>query len=119
LPPEGACERRFDSRAPGKPVHLLQRRFRGDERPGRISDRKLLSRRRLRTGVRVRLHAEARCASCRDKTHRPRRADKTRQEESRMKRFHVHVAVPELSESIRFYSTLFGAEPAVRKNDYA
>src|SRR5258706_14607412 len=39
--------------------------------------------------------------------------------ESRMKRFHVHVAVPDLSESIRFYSTLFGAEPAVRKEDYA
>lgn len=36
-----------------------------------------------------------------------------------MKRFHVHVAVPDLSESIRFYSTLFGAEPAVRKDDYA
>ena len=36
-----------------------------------------------------------------------------------MKRFHVHVAVPELSESIRFYSTLFGAEPAIRKDDYA
>jgi catechol 2,3-dioxygenase-like lactoylglutathione lyase family enzyme len=36
-----------------------------------------------------------------------------------MKRFHVHVAVAELSESIRFYSTLFGVEPAVRKDDYA
>ena len=36
-----------------------------------------------------------------------------------MKRFHVHVAVPDLDESIRFYSTLFGAEPAVRKDDYA
>jgi catechol 2,3-dioxygenase-like lactoylglutathione lyase family enzyme len=36
-----------------------------------------------------------------------------------MKRFHVHVAVPDLGESIRFYSTLFGAEPAVRKHDYA
>jgi catechol 2,3-dioxygenase-like lactoylglutathione lyase family enzyme len=36
-----------------------------------------------------------------------------------MKRFHVHVAVPDLSESIRFYSTLFGAEPAVQKEDYA
>ena len=36
-----------------------------------------------------------------------------------MKRFHVHVAVPDLSQSIRFYSTLFGAEPAVRKDDYA
>jgi len=36
-----------------------------------------------------------------------------------MKRFHVHVAVPDIFESIRFYSTLFGAEPAVRKDDYA
>ena len=36
-----------------------------------------------------------------------------------MKRFHVHVAVPDLGASIRFYSTLFGAEPAVRKDDYA
>ncbi len=36
-----------------------------------------------------------------------------------MKRFHAHVAVPNLDESVRFYSTLFGAEPAVRKDDYA
>ncbi len=36
-----------------------------------------------------------------------------------MKRFHVHVAVPELGAAIRFYSTLFGAEPSVLKNDYA
>jgi catechol 2,3-dioxygenase-like lactoylglutathione lyase family enzyme len=36
-----------------------------------------------------------------------------------MKRFHVHVAVPNLEESIRFYSTMFGAEPAVVKPDYA
>ena len=36
-----------------------------------------------------------------------------------MKRFHVHVAVPDLAESIRFYSTLFGTEPSVRKEDYA
>jgi catechol 2,3-dioxygenase-like lactoylglutathione lyase family enzyme len=36
-----------------------------------------------------------------------------------MKRFHVHVAVPDLQESIRFYSTFFGAEPAVVKDDYA
>ena len=36
-----------------------------------------------------------------------------------MKRFHVHVAVPDLDAGIRFYSTLFGAEPAVRKDDYA
>lgn len=36
-----------------------------------------------------------------------------------MKRFHVHVAVADLAASIRFYSTLFGAEPAVLKDDYA
>ncbi len=36
-----------------------------------------------------------------------------------MKRFHVHVAVPDVDQGIRFYSTLFGSEPAVRKSDYA
>jgi catechol 2,3-dioxygenase-like lactoylglutathione lyase family enzyme len=36
-----------------------------------------------------------------------------------MKRFHVHVSVSDLAQSIRFYSTLFGAEPAVVKHDYA
>jgi catechol 2,3-dioxygenase-like lactoylglutathione lyase family enzyme len=36
-----------------------------------------------------------------------------------MKRFHVHVSVADLNESIRFYSRLFGGEPAVLKPDYA
>ena len=36
-----------------------------------------------------------------------------------MKRFHVHIAVPDLQQGIRFYSTLFGAEPSVVKDDYA
>lgn len=36
-----------------------------------------------------------------------------------MKRFHVHVAVPDLSRGIQFYSTLFGADPSVLKDDYA
>jgi catechol 2,3-dioxygenase-like lactoylglutathione lyase family enzyme len=36
-----------------------------------------------------------------------------------MKRFHVHVAVPDLKESIRFYSAMFGADPSVVKPDYA
>lgn len=36
-----------------------------------------------------------------------------------MKRFHVHVAVENLDTSIRFYSKVFGAEPTVRKPDYA
>jgi lactoylglutathione lyase len=31
----------------------------------------------------------------------------------------VHVAVPDLAASIRFYSTLFGAAPSVVKDDYA
>ncbi len=36
-----------------------------------------------------------------------------------MKRLHVHVGVADLSTSIGFYSTLFGAEPTVTKDDYA
>ena len=36
-----------------------------------------------------------------------------------MKRLHVHVGVEDLGASIRFYSTMFGAEPTVRKPDYA
>lgn len=36
-----------------------------------------------------------------------------------MKRLHVHVSVKDLSESIRFYRTLFGAEPSVTQPDYA
>ena len=36
-----------------------------------------------------------------------------------MKRFHVHVAVSNLQDSIRFYSSVFGAAPTVVKDDYA
>jgi len=36
-----------------------------------------------------------------------------------MKRMHIHVGVDNLDASIRFYSTLFDAEPAVTKDDYA
>jgi catechol 2,3-dioxygenase-like lactoylglutathione lyase family enzyme len=36
-----------------------------------------------------------------------------------MKRFHVHVAVDKLDESIRFYSALFGHAPTVAHVDYA
>jgi len=36
-----------------------------------------------------------------------------------MKRLHVHVSVDDLDKSIRFYSTLFAAEPTVTKSDYA
>jgi catechol 2,3-dioxygenase-like lactoylglutathione lyase family enzyme len=36
-----------------------------------------------------------------------------------MKRLHVHVGVDDLAQSIRFYSTLFAAEPTVTRSDYA
>jgi predicted lactoylglutathione lyase len=36
-----------------------------------------------------------------------------------MKRFHVHVAVDDLKQSVGFYSALFAAEPSVMKTDYA
>ncbi|WP_374576241.1 ArsI/CadI family heavy metal resistance metalloenzyme [Phenylobacterium sp.] len=36
-----------------------------------------------------------------------------------MKRLHVHVSVEDLKKSVGFYSTLFGAEPTVLKDDYA
>jgi extradiol dioxygenase family protein len=43
----------------------------------------------------------------------------TTQEKSIVKRFHVHVAVNDITESVRFYSSMFGAEPSVLKPDYA
>lgn len=36
-----------------------------------------------------------------------------------MKRFHVHINVTNLEDSIGFYSTLFGTQPSMRKPDYA
>lgn len=36
-----------------------------------------------------------------------------------MKRFHVHLAVSNLEENIRFYSALFQSEPSVVQTDYA
>lgn len=36
-----------------------------------------------------------------------------------MKRFHVHVAVKDLQESIRFYAAIFGSSPSVEQKDYA
>jgi catechol 2,3-dioxygenase-like lactoylglutathione lyase family enzyme len=36
-----------------------------------------------------------------------------------MNRMHFHVAVDDLASSIRFYTTLFGAQPTVVKEDYA
>lgn len=36
-----------------------------------------------------------------------------------MKRFHIHVGVKDLKESIQFYSTIFGQGPSKTKDDYA
>lgn len=36
-----------------------------------------------------------------------------------MARLHVHIAVEDLDQSIRFYRALFGAEPTVTREDYA
>lgn len=36
-----------------------------------------------------------------------------------MKRMHVHVGVDDLAQSMRFYATLFGAEPSIVRPDYA
>jgi catechol 2,3-dioxygenase-like lactoylglutathione lyase family enzyme len=36
-----------------------------------------------------------------------------------MKRFHVHLAVANLDESVKFYRALFAAAPTVLKSDYA
>jgi catechol 2,3-dioxygenase-like lactoylglutathione lyase family enzyme len=36
-----------------------------------------------------------------------------------MKRFHIHVSVNDLAQSIRFYSTLFGVGPSRVEADYA
>jgi hypothetical protein len=36
-----------------------------------------------------------------------------------MKRLHVHVAVDNLEDSIRFYSSMFAAAPTIHKTDYA
>jgi hypothetical protein len=36
-----------------------------------------------------------------------------------MKRFHVHVSVNDIPQSVRFYSALFASPPTVLKDDYA
>lgn len=36
-----------------------------------------------------------------------------------MKRLHVHLSVKDIDTSVRFYSQLFAADPAVHKPDYA
>src|SRR5262249_7432377 len=71
----------------------------------RLPDRELLPRERwrMRHGMRAR------------RRHAPQSA----REEQAMKRFHVHLGVSNLPESIRFYSDMFGMPPAVQKPDYA
>jgi catechol 2,3-dioxygenase-like lactoylglutathione lyase family enzyme len=39
--------------------------------------------------------------------------------ETGMKRFHVHLHVHNVEESVKFYTTLFGAQPTKHKPDYA
>lgn len=36
-----------------------------------------------------------------------------------MKRIHMHVGVEDVTESVSFYSVLFGAPPSVQETDYA
>ncbi len=36
-----------------------------------------------------------------------------------MKRMHLHLGVEDIDQSVKFYSTLFAAEPSVLKRDYA
>lgn len=36
-----------------------------------------------------------------------------------MKRMHIHVGVKDITDSVRFYNALFGAEPVKLKDDYA
>lgn len=36
-----------------------------------------------------------------------------------MSRLHIHIAVSDLDQSIRFYSAVFGAQPTLSKPDYA
>ena len=36
-----------------------------------------------------------------------------------MKRFHIHVGVQNLNDTVQFYTTLFGQEPVKLKDDYA
>ncbi|MEJ2362441.1 MAG: ArsI/CadI family heavy metal resistance metalloenzyme [Gammaproteobacteria bacterium] len=36
-----------------------------------------------------------------------------------MSRFHIHIAVDDIAQSVKFYSAVFGAEPSIVKDDYA
>ena len=35
-----------------------------------------------------------------------------------MSRLHIHIAVDDIEQNIRFYSALFGSQPSVSKVDY-
>jgi catechol 2,3-dioxygenase-like lactoylglutathione lyase family enzyme len=47
------------------------------------------------------------------------RSHQVQEKKIRMKRFHVHVSVDNIEQSVRFYSALFGAAPAKLEIDYA
>ena len=36
-----------------------------------------------------------------------------------MKRMHIHLSVDDLDKNIKFYTTMFGAEPTIQHSDYA
>jgi len=36
-----------------------------------------------------------------------------------MKRLHIHLAIENLEQNIKFYSTIFGCQPSVQHEDYA
>jgi catechol 2,3-dioxygenase-like lactoylglutathione lyase family enzyme len=36
-----------------------------------------------------------------------------------MSRFHIHIAVDDLAQSVNFYSAVFGSQPSILKDDYA
>jgi len=36
-----------------------------------------------------------------------------------MSRFHIHIAVDDIAQSVKFYSAVFGGQPSVIKDDYA
>lgn len=36
-----------------------------------------------------------------------------------MSRFHIHIAVEDIANSVKFYSAVFGSEPTIVKDDYA
>src|SRR4051812_35696268 len=120
VPPQGARQRRTCPGSRREPVHVLHRQLRCDERARGLLDRELLSsERRLSHRFRGGMRAEyAFVRPSQERAGIPSRSQASIKE-NLMKRFHVHLGVPDLNASIAFYSKLFGAEPAVRKDDYA